>query len=109
MILHSARRFYYVRSLTFITTLCLTKDRMEAILNTGAFPETAMCIRRAAIKLALRREFVAYANAVREEIEKNDLEAGGTKLIVRKQPIHKIFGKDISLIQTRSCGGIHHH
>ena len=46
---------------------CLSKLDLEAILDTGNYPLTKKKIRRCAIKLALRREFIHYAKAVKRQ------------------------------------------
>eukprot|EP01029_Cantina_marsupialis_P032359 TRINITY_DN97_c0_g3_i6.p1 TRINITY_DN97_c0_g3~~TRINITY_DN97_c0_g3_i6.p1 ORF type:complete len:869 (+),score=219.48 TRINITY_DN97_c0_g3_i6:225-2831(+) len=61
MILHGAKRHYQVTALTFVDLYRLTKKDMEEVLDTGLFPKTKKKIRKAAIRLSLRREFVKYA------------------------------------------------
>lgn len=64
IILTDGIRHYTVRSLTFVNCLMMTKGDLTAILSSGKFPETSAIIRRAAVKLAIRREFIAYASAI---------------------------------------------
>eukprot|EP00500_Bicosoecida_sp_ms1_P000700 CAMPEP_0203808006 /NCGR_PEP_ID=MMETSP0115-20131106/1370_1 /ASSEMBLY_ACC=CAM_ASM_000227 /TAXON_ID=33651 /ORGANISM="Bicosoecid sp, Strain ms1" /LENGTH=879 /DNA_ID=CAMNT_0050716689 /DNA_START=358 /DNA_END=2994 /DNA_ORIENTATION=- len=58
MILTNARRAYSVRSLTFLDVYSLSKRGLRDALNAGEFAKTKKLIRRAAIKLALRREMM---------------------------------------------------
>lgn len=61
MILRNARRHYSVRALTYVIAYSLSKHSLAEILTRGDFPETKKHIRKAAIKLALRRELVRIA------------------------------------------------
>jgi hypothetical protein len=64
MILHGARRNYSVQTLTYTHVSQLSKKHLENVLETNNFAQVRAIIRKAAIRLALRREFIEYARAV---------------------------------------------
>jgi len=85
MILHSSRRHYYVRTLTYVDCQSLSKESLEGITDGGDFPVSKHSIRHSAIRLCLQRTIVSAARtvkgmfafgnvAINQEMEKLDFE-----------------------------------
>lgn len=64
MILKNNVRNYAVRSLTFVAMSTLSKEDFDEIINSGIFPNSKRIVRRSAIRMCLRREFIHYANSI---------------------------------------------
>jgi len=58
MILQEARVTDKVTAITFLLCMTLSKVDLEKTLHSGSFDETKRLIRRAAARIALRREFL---------------------------------------------------
>ena len=83
-ILSSARRHYQATVLTFLDVYSLEQDAMQEVLDDGDFPATSKLIRKAVLRMALRKKFLEVATAVKEkrglstepsETKKSELEA----------------------------------
>lgn len=69
MIMRSARRENTVLALTFTDTLSLTRNSLMMVLGDGRYPRMSYFIRRAAIKLAILKEFVRVGQEMRRMME----------------------------------------
>ena len=76
LILKDPRRITSARSLTFIDINALTLEALENILDSGDFVETTKLIRRAAIKVALRRTVLEMSRQFREAMQLPPSEKG---------------------------------
>ena len=83
-ILTSARRHYQATVLTYLDVYALEQEKMQEVLDDGDFPATTKLIRRATLRMALRKKFLEVAAAVKEkrglaqgpsEVKKSELEA----------------------------------
>ena len=66
-ILTSARRHYQACVLTYLDVYSLAQDDMEHVLDDGDFPATTRLIRRAVLRMALRKKFLEVAQTVKEK------------------------------------------
>lgn len=65
LILKDPRRITSARSLTFIDVNVLTLEALEEILDSGDFEETTKLIRKAALRVALRRTVLEMSRQYR--------------------------------------------
>jgi len=65
MILKDAKRTSDVRSLTYVDVSGLHREDLLDIVSRGHFPVISKIIRNAAIRMALRREFIHYAKSIK--------------------------------------------
>jgi len=65
-ILTSARRHYQACVLTYLDVYSLAQEDMEKVLDDGDFPATTKLIRRAVLRMALRKKFLEVAQKVKE-------------------------------------------
>eukprot|EP00949_MAST-11_sp_MAST-11-sp1_P002609 g2609.t1 len=66
MMLTNITRQYRAVAITFVTLLSLSKTDLFAVLNMEEFNAERRVVRRAIVKMALRRTFINFHNLVRE-------------------------------------------
>ena len=94
--------------LTYNDLCVLSKLDLEAILDTGNYPLTKKKIRKSAIKLALRREFIHYARAVKRQ-RTRDLNGGQVSVKSFNDNITTAASKEVSSLDESSKDTYHSH
>jgi len=114
MILNCAVRSYCVMSMTFVGVYVLERDALRSILATGLFPKRNKLVRKAAIRLALMREFVKVANQAKHPLKsaadklkemKKYGNVGWAPLILPKDPDRG----DHETVRAHNTKDNHHH
>ena len=105
MILHDEKRYYEIKSVTYCIVSSLSKENLEAILDRGHYPTIKSIIRRAAVRMALMRAFIKYANSLRivRQVYPQFRIRNKTDLKVLDTTVNKIFisGKEIGAFGVR--------
>jgi hypothetical protein len=93
------RRLADCRSLTFLDVYELEKDKLDAILEDGDFPETTKLIRKQVIRLAMRKKFMEILSLVKmtrgmRKIPKEDYENWKKEMEAKQHVKRKIRSPD---------------